>query len=74
MTEQIKGCCEWIKKKVFQQKSRRDETRYSQNGYRKTRDGTGPQVLCKHQDNEEPRVDTCIKNGGDQQVERKKSC
>ena len=51
-----------------------DKTRDSQNGYRKTRDGTGAQNLFRHQDIEEPRVDSCIKNGGDQQVERKRSC
>ena len=32
------------------------------------------QILCKHQNIEDPRVDSCIDNGGDQQVARKRSC
>ena len=35
--------------------------------------GTSAQVLRKHQNNEEPRADSCIMNGGDQQEARKKS-
>ena len=30
------------------------------------------QVLCKHQNNEEPRVDSCVKNGRGQQEERER--
>ena len=32
------------------------------------------QVLCKYKDNEEPRVDSCVENGGDQQEERERRC
>ena len=46
----------------------------SQHCYRDARFGTSTQSLCKHQNTEEPRVDSCIKNDGDQQVERKRSC
>ena len=42
--------------------------------YRKARFGTSTQILCKRQNIEEHRVDSCIKNGGDQQVERKRNC
>ena len=48
------------------------KTRDSQDCYREARFGTGAQNLCKHQDNEEPRVDSCVKNDGDQQVERER--
>ena len=41
---------------------------------RQARFGTSTQILCKYHDKQEPRVDTCIKNGGEQQVERKRSC
>ena len=36
-----------------------------QNCHREARCGTGTQILCTHQNTEEPRVESCIKNGGD---------
>ena len=51
-----------------------DQTRVSQNCCREARFGTSTQILCKHQNIEEPRVDSCIEKGGDQQVARKRSC
>ena len=49
-----------------------DQTRESQDCYREARVVTSAQVQCKHQDNAEARVDSCVKNGGDQQVERER--
>ena len=51
-----------------------DQTRVSQNCCREARFGTSTQILCKHQNIEEPRLDSCIEKGGDQQVARKRSC
>ena len=51
-----------------------DQTRDSQNCCREARFGTCTQILLKHQNIEESRVDSCIENGRDQQVARKRSC
>ena len=48
--------------------------RNSQNCCREARFGTCTQILLKHQNIEESRVDSCIENGRDQQVARKRSC
>ena len=40
---------------------------------REARVGPGSQNFLKHQNFEESRVDSCIKNGRDQQVARKRS-
>ena len=43
-----------------------DQTSDSQDCYREAKFGTSTQILCKPQNTEEPRVDSCIKKGGDQ--------
>ena len=99
MTEQIKECCEWIKKKVLQQRSRskqparRSLTDDEAVTKRLKREATiaaikqeilktdteRPEVEQAHKfyanirTMREPRVDSRIKNDGDQQVERKRS-